>query len=119
MWYESAMIYRSWALENTEWTVKGPLNTYKHPLPKWYRNNNIWLNTHWQCHDIFNETGGDPAFVLSNTVEIAQRLNQSTLALHWYEWQQGDKFSLIKIVCKSFNVDTYRPRSCSRVSIFV
>jgi hypothetical protein len=106
MWYESAMIYRSWALKSAEWTVKGPLNTYKHSLPDWYRNNNIWLNTHWQCHDIFNETGGDPSFVLSNTLKVADRLNQSNLALHWYEWQQGITtlfcyFSIIRFLLKT------------------
>ena len=89
MWYEAAMMYRPWALKEAEWTVKGPLAVSKSPLPGWYTQNNVWLNTHWQCHDIFNETGGEPSFVLDNTLAIADRLNQTSLALHWYEWQQG------------------------------
>ena len=35
------------------------------------------------------KTGGDPHFVLPYTTQIAQRLEEPTLALHWYEWQQG------------------------------
>lgn len=88
MWYEAASIYRTWALEHTAWMAQGPLRNQP-SLPAWYRNNHLWLNTHWQCHDIFNETGGDPAFVVDYTLQVAEHLNVSSLALHWYEWQQG------------------------------
>jgi hypothetical protein len=64
-------------------------------MPDWYRTNTLWLNTHWQCHDIFNATGGDPHFVLPYTLEVAEHLwgtdpaTPRSMALHWYEWQQG------------------------------
>lgn len=89
IWFEAAMAYRNWAINHAEWSMKGALRHRKEILPSWYRNNNIWVNTHWQCHDIFNTTGGDPSFVLGNTLKVAKRLNQTSLALHWYEWQQG------------------------------
>ena len=69
--------------------VRDTAHRKRAPLPDWYRSNSIWLNTHWQCHDIFNETGGDPAFVASYTKRVAALLDQPSVALHWYEWQQG------------------------------
>lgn len=88
LWHEAGVVYRDWALKNVRWTQSGPLSS-KEFFPTWYTDNSIWLNTHWQCHDIFNETGGDPTFVLSYTKQIAERLQEPSLALHWYEWQQG------------------------------
>lgn len=91
LWSEAALIYRSWALENAEWTRNGPISSpiRSKEFPQWHLNNNIWINSHWQCHDIFNTTGGDPDFVLKNTLAIADRLEEDTLSFHWYEWQQG------------------------------
>jgi hypothetical protein len=91
MWYEAAQLYRQWVLSSAEWTKAGPLSTRttSPPLPSWYRQNHLWINSHWQCHDIFNETGGDPHFILQNTKQIAELFDQKSLALHWYEWQQG------------------------------
>lgn len=91
MWFEAAQIYREWVLASAEWTKSGPLSTRTNspPLPSWYRQNHIWINSHWQCHDIFNETGGDPNFIVENTKSIAKLFDQKSLALHWYEWQQG------------------------------
>lgn len=88
LWFEAASIYREWALQHTVWIKKGPLRSQP-ALPGWYRNNHLWLNTHWQCLDIFNETGGDPSFVVDYTVQVTEHLNMSSYALHWYEWQQG------------------------------
>lgn len=87
LWYEASKVYREWALKSTPWASK----TLKErdALPDWYRNNSIWINTHWQCHDVFNDAGGDPSVVLENTQKIANLLNEPSLALHWYEWQQG------------------------------
>jgi len=87
LWMQAGQLYRDWVLERARWTVDGPLASKEYP--SWYTANSIWINTHWQCHDIFNETGGDPAFVLPYTQQIAARLNEPSLALHWYEWQQG------------------------------
>lgn len=90
LWFESSSVYRDWALADAKWTKKGSFKSRVDPaLPDWYRSNSIWLNTHWQCHDIFNETGGDPTFVAENTKAIAETLGQNSVALHWYEWQQG------------------------------
>jgi hypothetical protein len=91
MWYEAAQIYRQWVLSSAEWTKFGPLSnrTNSPPLPSWYRQNHLWVNSHWQCHDIFNETGGDPNFMIENIKLIADLFDQKSLALHWYEWQQG------------------------------
>jgi hypothetical protein len=88
LWHEAGMIYRDWVLKNADWTHSGPISSQPY-YPSWYTENSVWLNTHWQCHDIFNETGGDPQFVLSYTTQIAERLQEPSLALHWYEWQQG------------------------------
>jgi hypothetical protein len=91
LWYEAAQIYRQWSLSSAQWTQSGPLSTRTNspPLPSWYRHNHLWINSHWQCHDVFNETGGDPNYILQNTKLIANLFNQKSLAMHWYEWQQG------------------------------
>jgi hypothetical protein len=111
LWAEAAQQYRQWALQHADWTRPGTLaereekklkqeaalskNVPVPPMPAWYRTNTLWLNTHWQCHDIFNATGGDPHFVLPYTLEVAEHLWGSdpatprSMALHWYEWQQG------------------------------
>lgn len=57
LWYRAAMEYRQWVLANAKWTQSGPIAERNDPYPAWYRDNSIWLNTHWQCHDVFNETG--------------------------------------------------------------
>jgi hypothetical protein len=111
LWTEAAQQYRQWALQHADWTRPGTLAHRAEKLrqqaavlakgepvpamPDWYRSNTLWLNTHWQCHDIFNATGGDPHFVLPYTLEVAERLwgtdptTPRSMALHWYEWQQG------------------------------
>jgi hypothetical protein len=100
LWAQAADIYRNWALAEADWTRMGPI-TSAHRVgeyPEWYLRTDMWLNTHWQCHDIFNRTGGDPAFVAANTGPVVDKLRtpaaqldatQSPIALHWYEWQQG------------------------------
>ena len=55
MWFEAGMIYRSWALRHAHWTDKGPLASRSDEFPVWFTDNRVWLNTHWQCHDIFNK----------------------------------------------------------------
>ncbi len=86
LWYQASQLYRPWVTKHAKWTQKGLLSQR---VPSWYRDNSIWLNSHWQCLDVFNSTGGDPAFVSSYTKKIADKLNQPSLAYHWYEWQQG------------------------------
>lgn len=55
LWYEAAAIYKKWALSAARWTQEGPLSARKDKFPSWYTENSVWINTHWQCHDIFNE----------------------------------------------------------------
>lgn len=87
LWSEAARIYRSWALREAPWT--GQTLAQRATLPAWYRSNSLWLNTHWQCHDIFNVTGGEPAVVHEAVSQLATLLDIPSIALHWYEWQQG------------------------------
>lgn len=110
LWHEAALLYKQWVLRSARWTQDGPLAARANEFPAWYTENSIWINTHWQCHDIFNEvcwfnqlllcvpcanilhliqTGGDPNFVLPYVSEVAARLLEPSLNLHWYEWQQG------------------------------
>jgi len=86
LYYEAALLYRAWALAWAPW-AQTALAAQK--LPKWFRETSVWINTHWQCHDVFNVTGGDPDFVVSTSSEVAELLGQETLGLHYYEWQQG------------------------------
>jgi hypothetical protein len=107
LWSEAAEVYRNWAIQNAEWVKAGTLaqraaaiaqgtaDVTTPPMPAWYKTNTLWLNTHWQCHDIFNTTGGAPHVVLPSTLAVADRLwgkdpdTPRSMALHWYEWQQG------------------------------
>lgn len=91
LWVQAAAMYREWALSKALWTAQGPISDPRRSdqFPDWYLATNVWINSHWQCHDIFNATGGDPSFVLPYTLAIAKRLGEERLALHWYEWQQG------------------------------
>lgn len=57
-------------------------------VPEWAYNITTWINSHWQNNDIFNTTGGDPAFLALKVAEIVKRfgLEKDVLGLHWYEW---------------------------------
>eukprot|EP00730_Choanoeca_flexa_P008612 TRINITY_DN12511_c1_g1_i10.p1 TRINITY_DN12511_c1_g1~~TRINITY_DN12511_c1_g1_i10.p1 ORF type:complete len:784 (+),score=125.20 TRINITY_DN12511_c1_g1_i10:1795-4146(+) len=87
VWYEASQLYRKFVLSNTAWTRAGPISE-RSDMPDWHVNNSIWINSGWQCHDIFNDTEGDPHTVLDVTSKIRARFNR-TMSLHWYEWQQG------------------------------
>jgi len=87
LWSEAAMIYRDWALSNAPWAAK--TTSQRDTLPDWYRSNSLWINTHWQCHDVFNVTGGEPAVVKNMVSQVATLFDLPSVALHWYEWQQG------------------------------
>lgn len=91
LWTEAAQIYRDWALSSAAWTQSGPISDPRRQsqFPTWYTETNVWVNSHWQCHDIFDPLGGDPKVVLENTLAVADRLGEEALSLHWYEWQQG------------------------------
>lgn len=118
LWFEAAMQYRAWALDKAEWTQKGPLSNRTSTLSRELRNNNLWFNTHWQCHDIFNATGGDPSFVASYTDSVADRVGEPNLALHWYEWQQGpDPAPENRYLFDTHYPDYFPPRSSFEQSV--
>ena len=86
-WYGAAQLYRTWALNNALWSRAGPI-AKRSDIPQWFQENNVWVNSGWQCRDIFNDTQGDP-FVVQERLTNIRRLMNMSLALHWYEWQQG------------------------------
>lgn len=88
LWYAGAMEYRSWALPSASWTKAGPIAT-RDDMPSWWLENGAWVNSGWQCKDIFNVSQGDPAVVREIVGDISDRFNLSSLAHHHYEWQQG------------------------------
>lgn len=61
-WYGAATIYRAWALKNAPWLSAGPVKG-RPDIPKWFHENGLWVNSGWQCYDVFNETQGDPTVV--------------------------------------------------------
>lgn len=86
-WYDAAIIYKTWAIPNAVWLKQGKMAD-RTDIPNWIYNITTWVNSHWQNNDIFNITGGDPTVVLSNIMNIVERLGleKDALALHWYEW---------------------------------
>ena len=103
LWSEAASIYRDWATHEAPWTLT--TLSERGNLPPWFRSNAMWLNTHWQCHDIFNVTGGEPAVVKDMVSDVASLFNLSSIALHWYEWQQGPD----PAPSKRYKFDTHYP----------
>ena len=103
LWSEAALIYRQWALNEAPWASK--TLAQRDELPEWYRLNSLWLNTHWQCHDVFNVTGGEPAVVKDMLAQMSSLFEIPTIALHWYEWQQGPD----PAPSKRYKFDTHYP----------
>eukprot|EP00750_Incisomonas_marina_P005018 INCI13567.1.p1 GENE.INCI13567.1~~INCI13567.1.p1 ORF type:complete len:906 (-),score=144.86 INCI13567.1:122-2659(-) len=87
-WWDAAQMYRQWVLPNAKWTQGGPMATRSPSIAPWIFNLTTWVNSHWQQHDIFNRTDGDPTVVANRVSAIASRFGIATdaLALHWYEW---------------------------------
>lgn len=71
-WFDAAMIYKDWAVPNAEWLKQGKMSE-RTDIPQWAYNITTWVNSHWQENDIFNITGGDPAVVLQNMINIVNR----------------------------------------------
>ena len=103
LWSQAALLYREWALKEAPWAAK--TLAQRNTLPDWYRSNSLWLNTHWQCHDVFNVTGGEPAVVKNMVSQVAALFDVPSIALHWYEWQQGPDPS----PAKRYKFDTHYP----------
>ena len=88
VWYGAAELYRTWALAAAPWAQAGPVKD-RADTPQWLLDTHMWVNSGWQCHDIFNDTQGAPDNVLQRVLAIRSRFNVSALGLHWYEFQQG------------------------------
>jgi hypothetical protein len=84
LWLKASHIYREAFVKgmNAPW-VKRKISER---VPTWYRDNAIWFNSHWQCNDVFNSTGGAPSTVLEVMSAVAARLEEPSLNFHWYEW---------------------------------
>jgi hypothetical protein len=88
LWYQAAEMYRRFIFSDggggiAPW-VRGKKIAER--IPEWYKATSFWLNSHWQCNDVFNSTGGDPDTVVKLATRVAAVLGEPTLALHWYEW---------------------------------
>ena len=100
MWSAAAAVYRSWAAgpsgnggadAGASWMRAGPIAQRPADFPRWFAENHLWVNSGWQCHDVFNETEGDPQVVLDIMKKVVERFDlrgccNASLALHWYEW---------------------------------
>jgi len=89
-WWDLAQIYRKFVLSDPDilWTRRGPL-AMRNDVPPQLYNLTTFVNSHWQNHDVFNVSGGDPTVVLERVTNISKRFNLppgGSLGLHWYEW---------------------------------
>eukprot|EP01065_Artemidia_motanka_P030722 TRINITY_DN36805_c0_g1_i1.p1 TRINITY_DN36805_c0_g1~~TRINITY_DN36805_c0_g1_i1.p1 ORF type:complete len:851 (+),score=223.16 TRINITY_DN36805_c0_g1_i1:62-2554(+) len=108
LWYGAAEIYRAWAVPHAQWTSRGTVRERKHAFADWYLDTNIWVNSGWQCYDRFNDTQGDPPTVKEHLTAIRERFN-STIALHWYEWQCGFDDLCVANISHRYKFDTQYP----------
>ena len=56
LWYQASQIYRSFIFSDKAGGVAPWVGGKKiaERIPEWYRDTSIWLNSHWQCNDVFN-----------------------------------------------------------------
>lgn len=92
-WYLAARVYRAWALKHAVWTRKGLLSNRtadSSDVPQWLADSPLWFNTGWSFYDVFQPLEGDPSTVVERMSSITRRFSGAgSIALHWYEWQQG------------------------------
>jgi hypothetical protein len=91
LWSSASAIYADFVHSSeAPWLSAGPI---AQRLSKDLLATNLWINSGWQCHDIFEDLQGDPAVVndrVSTLLELWESYGLTTpVALHWYEWQQG------------------------------
>ena len=90
-WWDAAQLYRAFAL-TAPWTAQSIRE--RSDWPRWLQDVQVWVNSGWQGHDVFNSTQGDPDVVLQRVTAIQQRfgLPRGALALHWYVFQRSNSF---------------------------
>jgi len=94
LWFAASELYRNFIFDEQDdvarWVSKGLI---RDRMPDFLSGSDVWLNTGWQCHDIFEVEEGDPATALDRVTRLAAKWREkgldSPIGLHWYEWQQG------------------------------
>ena len=92
-WWDASQLYRHWALREAPWARRS-IRERGDSFPAVMKSAQVWINTGWQEHDVFNDTQGNPAVVLQRALSFAKRLGlqPQQLAMHWYVFQQSNKF---------------------------
>ena len=92
-WWDASQLYRNWSLSEAPWAQRSIRERGK-AFPEVMKRAQVWLNTGWQYHDVFNDTQGDPDVVVERVTNLAKRLQlqPQQLALHWYVFQASNKF---------------------------
>ena len=82
-WWDAAQLYRDSFALSAPWTARRLAE--RDDFPPWFLQTQLWLNTGWQDHDVFNDTQGDPDVVLERVTNIARRFDLpfNATALHW------------------------------------
>ncbi|GMH57793.1 hypothetical protein TrST_g2365 [Triparma strigata] len=92
LWFLASELYRAFIFAEpaAPWLQQGPIQKR---LPTHLQNSHLWLNTGWQCHDVFEDAQGDPATAqkrVEDVVKLWRSLGlNDPVGLHYYEWQQG------------------------------
>ena len=93
LWYTASAAYRDFVLDEQDpapWVGKGSIGAR---IPDYLKESDVWINTGWQCVDIFEPQQGDPSTVYDRVTPVAKNWRskglKSPIALHYYEWQQG------------------------------
>ena len=92
-WWDASQLYRRWALSEAPWARRS-IRERGSSFPEAMKRAQVWLNTGWQYHDVFNSSQGDPDVVVDRVSTIASllQLRPQQLAVHWYVFQQSNKF---------------------------
>jgi len=93
LWLLASEFYKANFALDAPWVVKA--GKISERISEEYANAHVWINSGWQCHDVFDPTQGDPSVVrgrVTALMELWKSLGlvvDQSVALHWYEWQQG------------------------------
>jgi hypothetical protein len=93
LWYAASAAYRDFIFDDQNpapWVSKGSITSR---LPDYLKESDVWINTGWQCVDIFEPQQGDPSTVYNRVSQVVENWRSKGLdipiGLHYYEWQQG------------------------------